>query len=542
MAEKPLAVIDCETDPFQIGRIPSPFVWGLFNGSLFLTFRETESLVNYLRKNPLTVYAHNGGRFDFIFLQKYLEPETEMKMINGRLAEARIGETVIRDSYLIFPQALKSYNKKEIDYSKLEKENREQYWDEIIDYLFWDCQYLYEIVSEFQKKYGKRLTLASSALGYWKKEFQGTTPIWSSVEKAQRYYDKIYPYYSGGRVEVFEKGIVNEKIVVADINSAYPFAMMHNHPWGADPIERCTLPETDINLCLITLIGKSKGYFPFKTKNGTQFPNDGEIRQFHVSGYEYLAVMEIEPEYKATIVKVLQFTQSIHFREYVSHFFSMKKNAEKGSLEYNFAKIMQNALYGKLASDPRNHRRYMFAAPDRVNKLMEETEFKPMDIQYPYVLMEAPLKPSQMKGSYYDVATASSITGFVRAYLLKELHRANRPFYCDTDCIHALAFNGNVGKELGQWNIEFEATIAAYAGKKLYALSNDFTDCKKKDCPCSQGGDCKQNTKKAHKGAKLSKSDIFKIARGETITWNSEAPSMGINKETTFISRRIRMN
>ena len=80
--------VDCETDPFEYGQKVAPFVWGSFDGESFYYFwGDTEEeccadFVEHLREeaeeNPdekILVYAHNGGRFDFMFLYKYFDAD-----------------------------------------------------------------------------------------------------------------------------------------------------------------------------------------------------------------------------------------------------------------------------------------------------------------------------------------------------------------------------------------------------------------------------------------------------------------------------------
>ena len=40
------------------------------------------------------------------------------------------------------------------------------------------------------------------------------------------------------------------------------------------------------------------------------------------------------------------------------------------------------------------------------------------------------------KDSFYNVATAASITGFVRAFMWRAICDSEEPLYCDTDSYH----------------------------------------------------------------------------------------------------------
>jgi hypothetical protein len=243
--------------------------------------------------------------------------------------------------------------------------------------------------------------------------------------------------------------------------------------------------------------------------------------EFHVTGYEYLTVKELDPLYPMEVIECNQFQDSIDFKDYINHFYAMKKEAPKDSIDYIFAKLMMNSLYGKFGANPAKYRRFMVCEPKDYPFLEQTSSYKLSDLVYPWALMEAPLDENQQ--IYYDVVTAASITGFVRAYLLRHLKKAKNVYYCDTDCIHAEKVDCEIGKELGQWTHEFTSLRSAYGGKKMYALTNG------------------EKFKTATKGARLSVKDIFKVCEGKTVIYKRDAPTMTLKGGTRFIQREIRM-
>ena len=67
-----LATIDLETDPFQHGRLPKPFLSGFDDGNRVVEFWGDDCilrLVEFLAtlEDPYIIYAHNGGKFDFFY-------------------------------------------------------------------------------------------------------------------------------------------------------------------------------------------------------------------------------------------------------------------------------------------------------------------------------------------------------------------------------------------------------------------------------------------------------------------------------------------
>ncbi len=166
---KKIYACDAETDPFLHGRIPFPFIWGLYDGKKFSTFDKTEDFVNVVSKLDIILYAHNGGKFDFMYLLPFIK-QTKAQIINGRIVSMFLGNCELRDSFSIIPEPLRNFgDKREIDYSKLEASVRDQHKEEIHEYLFYDCKILYDAVSQYRKIAGTKRTIASNALAYSKK-------------------------------------------------------------------------------------------------------------------------------------------------------------------------------------------------------------------------------------------------------------------------------------------------------------------------------------------------------------------------------------
>lgn len=108
---RPIWTADCETDPFKRGRIPKPFLWGVYDGTACHLFERTEDFINFVQDKKVILYAHNGGKFDWHFILDYLEPFTPINIINGRIAKFKIGVCEFRDSYNILPIPLAAYQK-----------------------------------------------------------------------------------------------------------------------------------------------------------------------------------------------------------------------------------------------------------------------------------------------------------------------------------------------------------------------------------------------------------------------------------------------
>jgi len=521
---KEIWVADCETDPFKAGRIPEPFIWGLYNGSEYHEFTDTDEFVNHCESlENVIVYAHNGGKFDWHFLLHRLEPYEPLMVISGRLSKFKIGGAEFRDSYNILPMPLSAWEKDEFDYTILEKEVRHtpKNWRKIQEYLRNDCRYLYQMVNEYVDRYGLNLTQASTALKVWQKICDIDAP-----KTDEFFYKSIAPYYYGGRVECFKAGIIDKPFKVIDINSAYPFAMKHQHPYGESFNVTNTLPNSRayIQRCFLSISCISHGAFPYREKSGLCFPNDNVRRTYHVSGWEFLAACETRTILDWEILEVLQFSESIRFDDYIDHFYQMKTEAKDNGDKagYIFSKLFLNSLYGKFGANPENYNEYTIVPP-RYIEAAECDGYGYCAELGPWALCSKPLDDS--KARYYNAAVAASITGFVRAYLWKAINQCKEVLYCDTDSIAcndtgALALDAT---QLGAWDVEAHCDKGGIAGKKLYAFHT-----------------LDGKWKTASKGVRLSPDDILKVANGHTVEYIPENPSFSLKRGIGFISRKIK--
>lgn len=550
---RPIATLDAETDPFsktnaENGFIPQPFIWGFYDAGFldearpFRYFETAEEVVDFVRDKEYVVYAHNGGKFDYNYLKQFVEPFDNVSFINGRLARFNLGICEFRDSMNIFPTGLAAYKKQEFDYTILERTQRykPENWARILDYLESDCVNLFEIVYAFRERFGPTLTQAAAAMRQWGKISSQEIP----QSRFPKFYDDFKPFYFGGRVECFHVGLIDDAFKVVDINSAYPYAMLRRHPYSLtystiDGDGRGDLEPDHVGASFFRIRARSRGAFPWKDPTGQIedgalcFPADDKPREFLVSGHELQAAEDTETIDDLEIVESFVFDTLTHFTAYVEHFYDERKKAKAegdkaGDL---FAKLMLNALYGRYAMNARRYRDYQILPPDLIGCLHRDNEKEWNDAEGrvwtfagyfgPNVLACAPIP--EEKWRFYNVATAASITGFVRAYLWRALCASEGILYCDTDSIAAVNPVVDLGGELGQWGIEGTFSEGAIAGKKLYGFK--YTD---DSAPRDNNGK-KVPYKVASKGAKLSYAEVRKVARGETVRYVPEVPTYRIS-------------
>ena len=519
-----LATGDAETDPFLYGRIPKPFAWGFYDGSQFRNFwgkHCTEKFVEFLAqsKQKYIILMHNGGRFDAMFLIKHIDTGN-IKIINGRIAEFKLHGHIIRDSLLILPMPLKGYKKTNIDYELFEKENREKNKTEILEYLSDDCVYLFDLVSAFYEKFGRKLTVGGAAISELRKfhpfEKQGAT-----------HDEKFRAFYHGGRAECFEQGKIKGDFKLYDVNSMYPSVMKNfTHPHGGKYIElkgnEAKFNPDNFDLLdyphvpyFINFIGHNKGALPIKGADGLLNFNV-PYGEFFCTSHEFKVAMEFGKIIPESVRCVLVPLDTINFAEFVDSFYGERllAKASGNKIEEILLKFILNSAYGKFATNPENFYDYLIGDIDS-----EEFLDKCDDGNYSFYSRDEEVSFYRRQSfidnsSYLDVAIAASITGAARSILLRAIFTSTRPLMCDTDSLLCEKLAGvKSDKNLGEWKVETNVDTAYIAAKKMYAL---FVD---KEC-----------VKMASKGVRLSPKDIKRLISNGKRTWENQAPTFSLKR------------
>jgi DNA polymerase elongation subunit (family B) len=525
-----LATADCETDPFAYGIIPKPFVWGFYSeaegychfwGEGETREEQEESCINqfleflYALKDPHVIYMHNGGKFDFLFLMEFLDGT--LKIVNGRILEARIGSHVIRDSYAAVPIPLAAYKKDDIDYALLAHEKRQANKSAIIHYLGGDVRYLFEMMFAYHAEFGNVLTIGTAAMRALSEHHE--------FEEFDSTQDAFFrQFYFGGRNQCFEVGEIRGNLKVFDINSSYPYTMANFY----HPISRAydTGKELTDDTDFLIVTGHNFGAIAFKDPVSYGLDFTRTYGTFYTTGHELRAGLETGTFVVDKIDASYTFSQRTKFDTFVETYFSKRlQSKENGEELYDlFWKLILNSGYGKFCLNSDNFKDWMITASD---EFLDDSIWNVEHQHGEYILWSKPT--AQHK--FYNVATGASITGGSRAQLLRGLSQATRPVYCDTDSIICTDFTGTLDdKKLGAWKLEAEADTLYIAGKKLYVLYD-------KGEPYLNS---KGKGKQASKGTRLTAPQIKNAALGGVETFNNPVPSFKLDGNHQFISRRVR--
>jgi len=484
-----IAIFDTETDPFDnVARTEVfPFLGVLYADAIEPVVIWDEDRDRWAAKviaaiealpGRYTIYAHNGGKFDFMFLLKHLRGQVSFK---GRgIMEAQIGEHTLRDSFHIIPERLANFKKDHIDYENMKKGKREAFKKQIIDYCIADCRYLLEIVRSFVERFGFKISIGQAAMASLKQNYE--------FENISPYTDKrLRDFFFGGRVECFEgAGEFHGHYYLIDRNSMYPAEMANTkHPIGNEYIWRTGSP--DENTAFIDLTCYSKGAFVMRD------PEDGSTRaphglyRFKTTIHEYKMARKLKLISNIKIHCCIDNNRFSTFEKFVLPFYDQRQEVKKalsrlksegkeGTPEWDelkkddiFLKLILNNAYGKFAQNPRNYKEHYITDP---NSVPPEDPYNPWPdfpkvMEDDYWLWERPNPTSR----YNNVGTGASITGAARANLMETIHLSKGVIYCDTDSVICTGLpDVDLDKSrLGAWDIEREMSSVVIAGKKLYA-------------------------------------------------------------------------
>lgn len=515
-----IATLDLETDPFVYGHTPLPFAAGFFDGdTYFQTWGESciLEMIDYLnsRDDELLIYVHNGGGFDFWYLQPWIT--NPIFFIHARLAKCGfLGKHELRDSYRMIPVPLAEYQKDAIDYNLFFPGIREKHKQSIGHYLQMDCEYLYQMVTDFISRYGNHLTIGAAAIHQLKE-------LHPQKHENQWFDAKFRAWYMGGRNEFFETGECKGKFKIYDVNSMYPYVMAnYNHPLGSSYAARKTLPDNKVSFARIT--ATSNGALPVIYK-GLKFPHGKN--EFWACSHEIHAGIDLDILRVHKVHECFTFNFKQSFAEFIDKFSALKIECEEkgdkgGRL---FAKLLMNSSYGKFGQNPLNY------SDCELFDTIEECDAKGFTFSATMGDKIIGARQADLKSySFNNVAIAASITSAARAELMRGLASAERPIYCDTDSIICEHLHMPLhDTKLGAWKTEAEADTLYIAGKKLYAAYAN-------DMPVTHKG----REKKASKGANLSSQTIRKIALGESFVNEIPAPVLRMGQEAKFIRREIK--
>jgi len=534
-----IAILDFETDPFDhlLQTEVRPFAACLHRADFedIIIWEEDHAtfcnaVVAAIESLPgsYIIYAHNGGKFDYLLLIHKIRGEVKFK---GRgLMEARIGNHVLRDSFHIIPERLANWHKDNFDYTKMERGKRNGYREEICTYLRNDCRYLFQIVSSFAFEYGFKLSIGQAAISKLRESY--------NVKRITEYCDEqLRPYYFGGRVECLQgKGHFAGRYKLYDVNSMYPFVMAtRNHPIGNNYVPRRGVPNN--YTAFVNLNCTNYGAFVSRGDDGSCSAGAAS-GNFLVTIHEFNAALEHGLIDNIEIHWCIDCDEFSTFEKFVTPLYEDRQRTkaalrklEKNSSQYfevkkddMFLKLLLNNCYGKFAQNPRRYK----------ESFITDCGLRPPDGDWGNL-------PRYENGSYsiwerdslpwrfFNVGTGASITGAARAVLLDAICKSTDPIYCDTDSLICTNLACPTSPtELGAWDIEAEFDEVIIAGKKTYAARLANSD------------EVKLRSKGVQFDPATGWRDMQRLLKGDQLEITSRAPTLTKFGTQYYMRRNVR--
>jgi DNA polymerase elongation subunit (family B) len=510
-----------------------------------------------------TVYAHNGGRFDYMFLLS--------RLIRGRVAfkgrgimSAEIHGHAIRDSLLIVPERLANIQKEAFDYHNMQRAKRSAFRDEIIRYCVSDCRSLFSIVTDFIGAFGPKLTIGQAALAELKKHY----PIKRLTEWMDEYLRR---YYFGGRVECIKgAGHFVGKYKIFDINSSYPNVMARfKHPVGDfyDYQIRTGVPGN--NTCFIDLECDNRGALIGKDAEGrttAQIPHG----RFYTTIHEYEVACRYNLISNVKINFCVDCKERTTFADFVLPRYErrqiikaeLKTLKERGldgteawyilTREGIFIKLILNSAYGKTGQNPRRFMDHYLTEPSEFPdpEWLASLEYLSPDDQNfygggPYFKNDdyAIWQKPAPRHSYNNVGVAASVTGAALAVLLEAMQHAKGAIYCDTDSLicEDLPAGGPIDIDearLGAWHLEDTASEVIILAKKTYGLWHEAP--KRRTLAQLNDGVSPDYTIKCKGASGLTWHNLDPMLNGERTLTTNRAPTLDRYGNQRYIDRYIR--
>lgn len=473
------ATFDIESDDWHIFRL-----LGFFDGYEYLTFERIPEFLEHVLKPKYygyKIYAHFGGKFDFLFLIEHLKchKNVQLLIVDGKIIMMKIGflpykdnkgrtkykkHIEFRDSFVVFSSSLKNlcdsfdtkHKKLDIDHEKSFDINNPQ----DLQYLKNDVLALYEVIKsgiEYIKLLGGELkiTAASTAMDLFQRKYLDKNiklPTYFHID------DFIRKGYYGGRVEVFKKYFKAENgkmLNYYDVNSLYPYVMKQNFFPVGNPVETKRYKTGDFGIFEITTekIKMDIPFLPQHTKDKMYFKN-GVISGVYPSPFlEKLTEMGIKFKTKKGYI----FSKAKIFEKYVDEIYKMRLENKKNAIGY-LCKLFLNSLYGKFGMTTDKETTVLNPTAEQINDLtLYDLE---LDIWTKEIILQR---------NYILPAIASFVTCYAQLHLYKFLD--DSVYYCDTDSIFTEKIY-DTGNNLGELKLESQINEAVFLSAKLYAFKN----------------------------------------------------------------------
>lgn len=494
-----------------------PFMVGVYDGQSYNEFRDEEpskgdwrkryywdnGCVDKAMRHILSskyrghyIYAHNGGRFDHLFLLPWLMHNGErlgfsfmvipvcssIQLLDVRDSQGHIWRFL--DSFRLIPTSLdkaaKSFNLDGKVQHDLGLHENDPSWT---IYLKQDCVSLYQILEKFHDYVENVLcgevgiTAPSTAVKLFRRKY-----LKKEVGRAVDTHTFVREGYFGGRVEVFQKE--GEGLRYYDINSSYPAAMLEDMPVG-EALRFTEEPSPGVTESMLGFV-RAKVIVPDDIPV-PPLPIRGAFEEApHANGKLIFPVGNLTgvwewSELKNAIdagVELVEWGESVWyerqplFREYVLDMYRYRDKSLPGYDQglADVVKIMLNSTYGKFGMKTLRKQIHRWDDP----KLPDNAVPAGPDPDCPVWYSER-----EVDADYIMPQISARVTALARVrlwrYLMEAIKKGGRIYYSDTDSL-LTDVELETGTALGMLKDEYPEHSGKLYGifikPKLYIISN----------------------------------------------------------------------
>lgn len=448
-----------------------------------------------LREGIFAFVAHNGGRFDVLFLIQYARQrgwEFDMVPVGSTVLVFEVHvpglarPLTFYDSFRIVPASLKRAAEDfQLGTQKLLGDDDyavpANTWSEtrLREGVIADCVVGLELMERveglFEGEGGElRATFSSSALSVVRAKVQ--VP---DMRRCVALNMRAQPAYTGGRTEIF-RHLPAGPLELYDINSAYPWAMAQQLPWGhlqAPPNASQALRKGAAGVFEATVVVPECEFplLPYRDKAGGLYFPTGRMRSWWTAA----ELMQAE-SWGTRIEKVHDGVVSAEythpFAEFVEAFYAKKVGASGAAIK-NFMKLVLNGAYGKFGESPQKKKvRFYSTLADALDALFDGDAFQDgVGVLSRESDLRCLVHTTESWPKQTNYVLASYITALPRIRITSMLRNAAGAAYCDTDSIHCTNYTSTPGleidsKKLGALKHEASGVTAVYYTPKMYSL------------------------------------------------------------------------
>lgn len=258
--QRPFATFDLESKDGESKTEPGftrVFLAGFYDGESYESFRGVNCIEDLMlcmlqpRYRGWHLYAHNGGRFDFLHLLPWLTSEgralgfrfcaipagksggiqiLDIWKVNKAGKRDGKGKWRLLDSIKLIPIALakacKAFKLPGKEDLPLETHEDDSRWE---TYNEQDCKALWSVLGRFHTLVEDNLggevgiTTPATAMKTWRRKY-----LTHKIPRGEDAHEFVFSTYCGGRVEVYQRE--SSDLHYYDINSSYPAVMRESMP------------------------------------------------------------------------------------------------------------------------------------------------------------------------------------------------------------------------------------------------------------------------------------------------------------------------